>query len=184
MIDATALGTGAITTAATPVVVSSAPSLQASARAIDGGLLAPPACPPRRSIRPPIAPRAPPAPPPATARARSRRARFAARGSVAVSWPLSEPWAAGCHGNVTGVQTAISAPSLRNDRRRYDLRAKRCSRLSRQSGCCKRRVRIAPERQAIFFRRRHQPSRPPLAKIRPGRPAPAMGPGTPLGIAE
>ena len=32
--------------------------------------------------------------------------------------------------------------------------------------------------QAIFRRRRHQPRRPPLAKIRPGRPAPAMGPGT------
>jgi hypothetical protein len=32
--------------------------------------------------------------------------------------------------------------------------------------------------QTIFFRRRHQPSRPPLAKIRPGSPAPAMGPGT------
>jgi hypothetical protein len=28
-------------------------------------------------------------------------------------------------------------------------------------------------------RRRHQPSRPPPAKIRPGSPAPAMGPGTP-----
>src|SRR5262249_36548650 len=27
---------------------------------------------------------------------------------------------------------------------------------------------------------RHQPSRPPLAKIRPGSPAPAMGPGTAL----
>ena len=34
--------------------------------------------------------------------------------------------------------------------------------------------------QAIFRRRRHQPRRPPLAKIRPGSPAPAMGPGTPL----
>ena len=32
--------------------------------------------------------------------------------------------------------------------------------------------------QAVFRRRRHQPRRPPLAKIRPGRPAPAMGPGT------
>jgi hypothetical protein len=32
--------------------------------------------------------------------------------------------------------------------------------------------------QAIFFRRRHQPRRPPPAKIRPGSPAPAMGPGT------
>jgi hypothetical protein len=32
--------------------------------------------------------------------------------------------------------------------------------------------------QAIFFRRRHQARRPPLAKIRPGRPAPAMGPDT------
>src|SRR5262249_1053750 len=34
------------------------------------------------------------------------------------------------------------------------------------------------EAQAIFFRRRHQARRPPVAKIRPGRPAPAMGPGT------
>jgi hypothetical protein len=33
-----------------------------------------------------------------------------------------------------------------------------------------------------FFARRHQPRRPPLAKIRPGRPAPAMGPGT--GVSE
>src|SRR6266403_2377460 len=32
--------------------------------------------------------------------------------------------------------------------------------------------------QAIFCRRRHQPRRPPPAKIRPGRPAPTMGPGT------
>jgi len=31
--------------------------------------------------------------------------------------------------------------------------------------------------QPIFFRRRHQPRRPTLAKIRPGSPAPAMGPG-------
>src|SRR5947207_5921378 len=33
--------------------------------------------------------------------------------------------------------------------------------------------------QAIF-RRRHQPRRPPPAKIKPGSPAPAIGPGTPL----
>ena len=32
--------------------------------------------------------------------------------------------------------------------------------------------------QAVFRRRRYQPRRPPLAKIRPGRPAPATGPGT------
>jgi hypothetical protein len=36
---------------------------------------------------------------------------------------------------------------------------------------------VAPRVQAIFCRRRHQARRPPLAKIRPGRPAPAMGPG-------
>jgi uncharacterized protein (DUF1501 family) len=30
-------------------------------------------------------------------------------------------------------------------------------------------------------RRRHQPRRPPLAKIRPGSPAPAIGPGTGAG---
>ena len=35
-----------------------------------------------------------------------------------------------------------------------------------------------PEAQAVFCRRRHQPSRPPPAKIRPGSPAPTMGPGT------
>src|SRR2546423_5245157 len=38
--------------------------------------------------------------------------------------------------------------------------------------------RIAPETQAIFCRRRQQPRRPPLANIRPGRPAPTMGAGT------
>ena len=32
--------------------------------------------------------------------------------------------------------------------------------------------------QAIFRRRRRQARRLPLARIRPGRPAPAMGPGT------
>src|SRR5215469_15631950 len=32
--------------------------------------------------------------------------------------------------------------------------------------------------QLLFCRRRHQPRRPPLAKIRPGSPAPAMGTGT------
>jgi hypothetical protein len=41
-----------------------------------------------------------------------------------------------------------------------------------------------PEAQAAFFRRRHQPRRPPLAKIRPGRPAPAMGPGTLTPVSE
>src|SRR5207253_2475351 len=37
---------------------------------------------------------------------------------------------------------------------------------------------IALDAQAAFCRRRHQPRSPPLAKMRPGRPAPAMGPGT------
>jgi len=32
-----------------------------------------------------------------------------------------------------------------------------------------------PEVQALFCRRRHQPRRAPLAKIRPGRPAPSEG---------
>jgi hypothetical protein len=47
----------------------------------------------------------------------------------------------------------------------------------------KRRVRVAPEGQALFCRRRHQPSRPPPAKIKPGSPAPAMRPGT-AGVLE
>jgi hypothetical protein len=48
-----------------------------------------------------------------------------------------------------------------------------------QPGAKVRRT-TAPDRraQAVFFRRRHQPRRPLLAKIRPGRPAPATGPGT------
>jgi hypothetical protein len=33
----------------------------------------------------------------------------------------------------------------------------------------------------VIFRRRHQPKRPPLAKIKGGSPAPAMGAGTPTG---
>jgi hypothetical protein len=37
---------------------------------------------------------------------------------------------------------------------------------------------IVGEMFQTFFRRRHQPRRPPLAKIRPGRPASTMGPGT------
>src|SRR5262249_6493797 len=41
------------------------------------------------------------------------------------------------------------------------------------------RADCVPDVQATTFRRRrHQPRRPPLAKIRPGRPAPAIGPGT------
>jgi hypothetical protein len=90
----------AITTArpaASPVVVSSAPSPQACANAIDAGLPSPPACPPRRSIWRPIARPAPPAPLPATARAPSQRARLAARrfavpGSVAAYRLVSGPW--------------------------------------------------------------------------------------------
>jgi len=37
------------------------------------------------------------------------------------------------------------------------------------------KFRRAPNAQAIFCRRRHQPRRPPPAKIRPGSPAPATG---------
>src|SRR5258708_11905620 len=37
---------------------------------------------------------------------------------------------------------------------------------------------LPAEAQAILCRRRHQARRLPLAKIRPGSPAPAMGPGT------
>ena len=44
---------------------------------------------------------------------------------------------------------------------------------------CTHKSRVpCPEAQTIFCRRRHQPRRPPLAKISPGRPAPAIGPGT------
>jgi hypothetical protein len=39
----------------------------------------------------------------------------------------------------------------------------------------KRHVNVAPEAQAVFCRRRHQPSRPPLAKIRPGHASTSDG---------
>jgi hypothetical protein len=58
------------------------------------------------------------------------------------------------------------------------------SRLFGNRWCRKRRVQITLEAQAV---RRHQLRRPQHAKIKPGRPAPAMGVGTlptPLGIAE
>jgi hypothetical protein len=43
---------------------------------------------------------------------------------------------------------------------------------------------VALSIQALFCRRRHQARRPPLAKIRPGRPAPTIGPGTGQGPSE
>src|SRR6516225_3775707 len=44
---------------------------------------------------------------------------------------------------------------------------------------CENRSAVAhPKLRRIFCRRRHQPSRPPPAKIRPGRPAPTLGMGT------
>ena len=38
--------------------------------------------------------------------------------------------------------------------------------------------------QAAFCRRRRQPRRPPLAKIRPGMPAPTTGPGTSVAVEK
>src|ERR1700741_1191777 len=46
--------------------------------------------------------------------------------------------------------------------------------------CTLRNQWAASSVEALFCRRRHQPRRPALAKIRPGRPAPAMGAGTVL----
>src|ERR1700726_749439 len=44
---------------------------------------------------------------------------------------------------------------------------------------CTQNWDVAPDMaQAVLCRRRHQPRRPAPAKIRPGKPAPAMGPGT------
>ena len=52
------------------------------------------------------------------------------------------------------------------------------ARTERRLGFADSRSVPAAAAQAIFCRRRHQPSRPPLARIRPGTPAPTMGPGT------
>src|SRR6516162_4666790 len=57
-------------------------------------------------------------------------------------------------------------------------------RTARDAGCgpsriCHRgRTGQFGETQAIFLRRRHQPSKTALASIRPGSPSPGMGPGT------
>src|SRR5262249_43267120 len=67
---------------------------------------------------------------------------------------------------------------MRNSRPRRVLRNRSYAAMA---GCRKRGARIAPQAQAVFRRRRHQPRRPPPAKIRPGSPAPAMGPGTGVG---
>jgi hypothetical protein len=56
----------------------------------------------------------------------------------------------------------------------------RLTAIVRQSLAAAKRVRLALDAQAILRRRRHQPSRLMPAKISPGRPAPAMGPGTGL----
>jgi hypothetical protein len=55
--------------------------------------------------------------------------------------------------------------------------------VRRAIAACAFRFLRRPEAQAVFFRRRHQPRSPTLAKIRPGNPAPAMGPGTTFDIA-
>jgi hypothetical protein len=47
----------------------------------------------------------------------------------------------------------------------------------RQSLATANNMYVVSDAQAIFCRRRHQPSRPAPAKIRPGRPAPTMGGG-------
>jgi hypothetical protein len=44
------------------------------------------------------------------------------------------------------------------------------------------KFRRASDAQPIFFLRRHQPRRPPLAKIRPGNPDTTTGPGTEAGM--
>jgi len=74
---------------------------------------------------------------------------------------------------------------------RKKLRRKRGSARERRGGVATRQplVNIAPSgnqndigcrriSNTSLCRRRHQPSRPPLPKIRPGSPAPVMGPGT------
>src|SRR5437879_1455774 len=47
-----------------------------------------------------------------------------------------------------------------------------------QPGLCSLRSHGQTPASALRRLRRHQPNRPPLANIRPGRPAPAIGPGT------
>ena len=73
-----------------------------------------------------------------------------------------------------GLENALTAPGRFGVLGRV-LINRDCSAIA---GCRKRRVQIALDAQAIFRRRRHQPRRPPPAKIRPGSPAPTTGPGT------
>ena len=68
---------------------------------------------------------------------------------------------------------------LSREKRRCDLRVNEYAHFGVAEVAAKEVYGLRANVQAIFFRRLHQPSRPPLAKISPGRPAPAMGPGTP-----
>jgi hypothetical protein len=59
----------------------------------------------------------------------------------------------------------------------YRVEKKAVAVIERGLGFCNV-CELRRQAQAIFCRRRHQPRRPPLPKIRPGSPAPTMGAGT------
>src|SRR5947209_7457341 len=70
--------------------------------------------------------------------------------------------------NMVNEHTAWTCPRHREARQVIN---RDCSAIA---DCRKRRVRITPEAQAIFFRRRHQARTTPHAAIRPGSPAPTI----------
>jgi hypothetical protein len=106
--------------------------------------------------------------------ARPHRASDCRRSHRAASWRLHE---------VSTWQAAVAVRKLsfehEGDRREARLRS--CGRRgwhADRSAASHLSLSLTRRSiQAVFFRRRHQPRRPPLAKIRPGRPAPTMGPG-------
>jgi hypothetical protein len=112
----------------------------------------------------------------------SRRRMFPGkRGRMSVGmgwlWAWDWPTPGGAWTGLPPYWLLTRAKNLYDQKKPRGWKFRPCPHKSRLFGN-RWRVQIAREAQAIFFRRRHQARRPPPAKIRPGSPAPAMGPGT------
>jgi hypothetical protein len=83
-----------------------------------------------------------------------------------------------------GVGSRAAEPRIRSPgggRGWGQLQKKSAKRAAKS--CFARAQEVGEDIQAIFFRRRYQPRRAQPAKIRPGSPAPAMGPGTVMKVS-
>src|SRR5262245_32335568 len=101
---------------------------------------------------------------------------------------LRKPRRANARGRTPFPPPPLSAETPRSAVRHGDPTEVRrpCTHINRDCSAIAggRKRRGAQDVQAIFCRRRHQARRPPHAKIRPGSPAPTMGPGTALPLTK